>query len=85
MIKEIVTTKLLTSIEHDGKIVGLFFEHELPLLEYLYKKYGKENVHTNAIKTKDVVYVMSDKEWRRHVNRESNKSGGISKKLSNKS
>lgn len=69
MIKEFEITKLLTSVEHYGKIVGLYFEHELPPLPYLYRKYGKENIHTREIKLKSFVEVLTDKDLRRRVNR----------------
>lgn len=67
MIKEIETTKLLTIVEQDGKIVGLYFEHELPPLRLLYDKYGKKNVRTTSIKTKRYITVLSDDEYRRRV------------------
>lgn len=68
MLKEFETTKLLTSVEQNGKVVGLYFEHELPSLPYLYRTYGKENVHTQEIKLKTVFDVLSDREFRRRVN-----------------
>lgn len=68
MIKEIETTKLLTSVEKNGKVVELYFENELPPLTYLYHKYGRVNVHTNELKMKSFIYVVSDREFRRRVN-----------------
>lgn len=65
MIKEIETTKLMTSVEKDGKVVGLYFESELPPLEMLYQEYGKKNVNTMEIKLKNYVSILSDKELRR--------------------
>lgn len=72
MIKEFETTKLLTSVEHNGKIVGLYFEHELPPILSLYHKYGKENVHTREIRLKSFIEVITDKDFRRRVNRRIN-------------
>lgn len=77
MKKEIETVKLITSVEKDGKVVGLYFEKELPLMEYLYRKYGKENVHTKEIKLKSYITVFSDKELRRRINRRLDKHNGI--------
>lgn len=65
MIKEIETTKLMTYAEKDGKVAALYFEHELPPLESLYHRYGKENVHTLEIKLKSYVSVLTGNELRR--------------------
>lgn len=65
MIKEIEIKRLMTSVEKDGKIAGLYFENELPPLELLYKKYGKSNIHTMQIKLKSHIYVFSQNELRR--------------------
>ncbi len=65
MIKEIEITRLLTSVEKDGKVARLYFESELPPLEVLYAEYGKMNVHTMEIKLKSYINVLSEREIRR--------------------
>lgn len=68
MIKESLRTRLLTSVEKDGKIIGLHWANEMPL-RALINKYGKKNVTTESVVTTSKLAIISDDERCRRIGR----------------
>lgn len=77
MIKSIEITKIFVSVEKDRKIVALYFEKDLPPIGVLYQKYGKNNIHFSEIHLKKRIYVPSESEQKKYINRRFNKKRAI--------
>lgn len=68
MQEKIRTEKKLISIERNGKIVALYFEEELPELELLKEKYGKDcTFHSLPIDIVSTVEVLTGAEVQRQI------------------
>lgn len=65
MIKEFETSIPFISVEKNGKIIGLYFEKECPILYKLYRKYGTENVTVRELKIKRYINILPDENYAR--------------------